>query len=199
MEPVDPSTSTRRRVMVGEYSRRGLWYHSYGSVQNAAPLPFLFCQVFRSMNEANLDHTSPAVTEKTPVVGVVASVVIVEKQDVLLVRGAEGGHMSGWRLPWVLYQGDQPIETATIQGVREQTGLIVRLTDLFDVITHGVADPLTVEIVYGAEEMDGELCPTEFSSEVAWHPLNDLPDLSDRRRYGPFFKRLLDGNGKHWS
>jgi len=105
-----------------------------------------------------------------------AAVVVRREREVLLCRRTIEPYVGHWELPAGYQEVDESIETTAVREVREETGLIVRLTGLLDVITTP-DDPRkpSLLVVYEGVEVDGELCPGEDCDEVAFVPLDELP------------------------
>ncbi|HZJ71987.1 MAG TPA: NUDIX domain-containing protein, partial [Planctomycetota bacterium] len=94
---------------------------------------------------------------------------------------------------------DEAIETTAVREVREETGLVVKLTGLLDVLTT-TDDPRkpAILVVYEAEEVEGELLPGSDADEVAFHALDALPrdvGFSNHRR---ILERLSRGADRRW-
>jgi len=130
-----------------------------------------------------------------------AAVVIRRGREVLLCRRTIEPYAGKWGIPAGYQEVDETIETAAVREVREETGLVVRLTGLIDVFTTP-DDPRkpSILVVYEAEELDGELEPGDETSEVAFVSLDDLPDdgeiafANNRVVLG----RLRDGLERQW-
>lgn len=105
-----------------------------------------------------------------------AAVAVRRGREVLLCRRTIEPYRGQWELPAGYQEVDETIETTAVREVREETGLVVRLTGLVDVITTP-DDPRkpSLLVVFEAEEMDGELRPGEDCDEVAFVPLDELP------------------------
>lgn len=126
-----------------------------------------------------------------------AAVAVLDSGRVLLGRRGIDPHRGAWGLPAGYQEVDESIETTAVREVREETGLIVRLTGLFDVLTT-TDDPrkASLLIVYTGEVVDGELEPGSDCDEVAWHDLDDLPDDVGFRNDRLVLARLSTGAPK---
>lgn len=104
-----------------------------------------------------------------------------------------------WGLPAGYQEVDETIETAAVREVREETGLIVRLTGLVDVLTTP-DDPRkpSLLVVFDAEHVDGELEPGDECSEVAWMSLDDLPHDIGFANNRAVLERLRTGETRRW-
>lgn len=106
-----------------------------------------------------------------------AGILLIEDHRVLLVRRAHQPMAGFWSLPAGFMEwSEHPCETARREA-REETGLDVELTRLFD-IYHGQDDPRTnaILVLYEARRTMGELQAGDDASEVAFFPLIDLPE-----------------------
>ncbi len=118
---------------------------------------------------------------------------------VLCRRGIEPFRGS-WGIPAGYQEVDETIETTAVREAREETGLIVRLTGLLDVLTT-LDDPRKTSLIvlYSGEAVDGELQPGDDAEEAAWHSLDELPDdlgfANDRR----VLERLRDRSPRVYS
>lgn len=129
-----------------------------------------------------------------------AAAVAVRRDDhVLLCRRAIDPFRGTWMLPAGYQEVDEDIESTAVREVREETGLIVRLTGLLDVLT-STDDPrkAAVLIVYSAVEVDGELQPGSDASEAAFHPLSELPDHVGFSNHRVVLERLRKGGQRTW-
>jgi len=128
-----------------------------------------------------------------------AAVAVRRGPAVLLCRRAIEPFRGCWTLPAGYQEVDETIETTAVREVREETGLVVRLTGLLDVLTT-TDDPRkpAILVVYEAEEVEGELLPGSDADEVAFHALDALPrdvGFSNHRRV---LERLSRGATRRW-
>jgi len=128
-----------------------------------------------------------------------AAVVVQRPGEVLLCRRSIEPYAGSWTLPAGYQEVDESIETTAVREVREETGLVVRLTGLLDVLTTD-DDPRkpSVLVVYEAVEVDGELAPGDDASEVAFHALDDLPEPVGFRNHRLVLDRLRRGVPRTW-
>jgi 8-oxo-dGTP diphosphatase len=128
-----------------------------------------------------------------------AAVAVRRGEQVLLCRRAIDPYRGTWMLPAGYQEVDEDIESTAVREVREETGLIVRLTGLLDVLTT-TDDPrkAAILVVYQAEEVDGELLPGSDALEAAFHPLEDLPDNVGFRNHRVVLERLRRGGQRTW-
>ena len=110
----------------------------------------------------------------------VAAAVLVEQDgQVLLVRRVGEPFRGFWSLPaGFINSGEDPAEAAARECL-EETGLSVRVTRLYDIIS-GREHPNGADfvIVYQAEVIDGELQPSDDADAAEWFPRGSLPPLA---------------------
>jgi ADP-ribose pyrophosphatase YjhB (NUDIX family) len=107
----------------------------------------------------------------------VATGVLVEQDGkVLLVRRAVDPKQGWWCIPSGFVEYDEEPEEAARRECKEETGLDVRLTGLFDVY-HYRSDfrGSGILIVYRAEVVGGELQPGDDASEARFFGPDQLP------------------------
>jgi len=128
-----------------------------------------------------------------------AAVVVRREREVLLCRRTIEPFAGHWTLPAGYQEVDESIESTAVREVREETGLVVRLTGLIDVFTTP-DDPRkpSILVVYEAEEADGELEPGEECSEVAWMSLDALPRDIGFANNRIVLERLRKGETRTW-
>ncbi|MBL8091729.1 MAG: NUDIX hydrolase [Anaerolineales bacterium] len=112
----------------------------------------------------------------------VAAAVLIEKENlVLLVRRVNEPFRGLWTLPaGFVNAGEDPAQAAARECL-EETGLIVKIKKVLDVIAgrehERGADFI---IVYSAEVMSGEMFPADDADAVEWFERNHLPQLAFR-------------------
>jgi len=128
-----------------------------------------------------------------------AAVVVRRPDEVLLCRRAIEPFAGSWTLPAGYQEVDEAIETTAVREVREETGLVVRLTGLLDVLTTD-DDPRkpAILVVYEAREVDGELEPGDDAREAAFHRLDALPEPIGFRNHRLVLDRLRRGVTRTW-
>jgi ADP-ribose pyrophosphatase YjhB (NUDIX family) len=108
---------------------------------------------------------------------VAAGTFIHQDGRVLLIKRAVEPEIGKWALPagYVDY-GEDPLEAA-IRETREETGLTVEITGLYDVmLTRSMYQ--VIVIVYEAHPISGELRPLDDADAVAWFAPDALPDIA---------------------
>ena len=112
----------------------------------------------------------------------VAAAVLVEQDGrVLLVRRANDPFRGLWTLPaGFVDAGEDPAEAAARECL-EETGLLVRVKRVVDVIA-GREHPRGADfiIIYAAEILSGELIPADDADAADWFARDQLPPLAFR-------------------
>jgi 8-oxo-dGTP diphosphatase len=110
---------------------------------------------------------------------VAAAVLIEQDSRVLLVRRANEPFRGLWTLPAGFVNGGEDPAEAAARECLEETGLIVNVTRVLDVIAGREhkrgADFI---IVYLAEVVSGELMPDDDADAAEWFARSDLPPLA---------------------
>lgn len=110
----------------------------------------------------------------------VAAAVLIEKDSrVLLVRRVNEPFRGLWTLPAGFVNGGENPAEAAARECLEETGLVVEIKRVLDVIAgrehERGADFI---IVYSAEVMSGEMSPADDADAVEWFERNNLPKLA---------------------
>jgi ADP-ribose pyrophosphatase YjhB (NUDIX family) len=110
---------------------------------------------------------------------VAAAVLVIQDERVLLVRRANEPFRGMWTLPAGFINGGEDPAEAAQRECLEETGLSVRVTRLFDIVS-GREHPRGADfiIVYQAEVIDGEMMPGDDADAVEWFDKNNLPPLA---------------------
>lgn len=105
-----------------------------------------------------------------------AGVLVVEAGQVLLVRRKYEPRAGQWCIPAGFMEAGETPEQSAVRELREETGLIARLTGLFGVYA-GFDDPRVraVLVLYTAERDGGTLVPGDDATEAGWFALDALP------------------------
>lgn len=110
-----------------------------------------------------------------PKVAVIA-VIIVDEQVLLVQRANEPGQ-GKWACPAGFVEYDEAPADAAAREVLEETGLIVRVTQLLEVFPkkdNGLAD---IVIAYAADVVDGTLQAGDDAADARWFTRDALPEL----------------------
>jgi ADP-ribose pyrophosphatase YjhB (NUDIX family) len=110
---------------------------------------------------------------------VAAAVLVTDGELVLLVRRTNEPHRGKWTLPAGFINGGEDPAEAAQRECLEETGLSVRVTRLFDIVS-GREHPRGADfiIVYQAEVIDGEMKPDDDADAVEWFDKKNLPPLA---------------------
>jgi 8-oxo-dGTP diphosphatase len=121
---------------------------------------------------------------------------------IVLVRRAEDPRRGDWCLPAGFMELDETPEECAVREVKEETGLDIRVTELFGVDI-GRDDPRNqvVLIIFLAELTGGEMRAGDDASEVAWYGPGQLPGriafATHRRALGRYFGEQDEQNISH--
>jgi 8-oxo-dGTP diphosphatase len=110
----------------------------------------------------------------------VAAAVLVQKDGrVLLVRRANEPHRGLWTLPAGFINGGEDPAKAAARECLEETGLVVEVIRVLDVIA-GLEHDRGADflIVYEAQVLSGEMSPADDADAAEWFPYDDLPPLA---------------------
>lgn len=112
---------------------------------------------------------------------VAAAVLIEQDGRVLLVRRANEPFRGLWTLPAGFINGGEDPAEAAARECLEETGLHVKVTGVFDIIS-GKEHPRGADfiIVYRAQVIGGELKPDDDVDAVEWFERASLPSLAFR-------------------
>lgn len=110
---------------------------------------------------------------------VAAAVLVKDGSRVLLVRRVNEPFRGMWTLPAGFVNGSEDPAEAAARECLEETGLIVRVSHVHDVIAgrehERGADFI---IVYIAEVIGGEMAPADDADAVEWFEQDHLPSLA---------------------
>ena len=112
---------------------------------------------------------------------VAAAVLIVQDGRVLLVRRANEPFRGLWTLPAGFVDGGEDPAREAERECLEETGLSVRVTRVFDIIS-GREHPRGADfiIVYQAEIISGDMKPGDDADAVEWFDKEHLPEIAFR-------------------
>lgn len=112
---------------------------------------------------------------------VAAAALIVQEGRVLLVRRVNEPFRGLWTLPAGFIDGGEDPAREAERECLEETGLTVRVTRVFDIVS-GREHPRGADfiIVYEAEVMSGDMKPGDDADAVEWFDKNNLPPLAFR-------------------
>lgn len=164
------------------------------------PLIVRFCPRCATGLENRDDHgqarpTCPAcgfIYYRNPVPA--AGVILEHRRRVLLVKRKYDPRAGQWCLPAGFMEYGESPERCAVRELREETGIVGRLTGLFGVYA-GVDDPRvrSVLVLYTAERESGRLRPGDDAVATRWFARGDLPDdiafASHRQALAEYFDR----------
>lgn len=106
-----------------------------------------------------------------------AGALVVENDRILMVRRAHPPRVGWWCLPAGFMEWDETPRQCAVRELREETGLEVELSGIFDVYS-GNDDPRTnaVLVLYLARRVGGELKAADDALEVRFFAFDSLPD-----------------------
>ena len=110
---------------------------------------------------------------------VAAGVLVMRDKEVLLVRRTMEPHIRQWSIPAGFVNAFEDPRRAAERECLEETGLTVRVVDLFDVL-YGREHPRGSDmlLIYRVEIMGGELKAADDADEAGWFTLDNLPPLA---------------------
>lgn len=110
---------------------------------------------------------------------VAAAVLVQEGSRVLLVQRANEPFRGLWTLPAGFINGGEDPAEAAARECLEETGLIVKVTQVHDVIAGREHERgADFVIVYLAEVVSGEMIPADDADAVEWFERSNLPELA---------------------
>lgn len=127
------------------------------------------------------------------------AVVVRRPGQVLLCRRSIEPRRGAWGLPAGYMEVDESPETTAVREVREETGLLVQVTDLVDVL-QTLDDPRkpSLLVVYEAREAGGELLPGDECDELGFFRFDELPEPLAFRNDRLILERLAKGVLARW-
>jgi ADP-ribose pyrophosphatase YjhB (NUDIX family) len=105
-----------------------------------------------------------------------AGVILIEDGKLLWVQRRFEPRKGMWTLPAGFVEYDEHVETCAAREAREETGLEVKITGLFDAYM-AMDDPRAqvVLLLYEARVTGGELQPGDDAAAARWVPLGETP------------------------
>ncbi len=112
-----------------------------------------------------------------PKVAVVAFVT--DEDRLLLVKRIHDPGKGGWALPAGFVDADEDPRLAAARETLEETGLVVQVGRLLDLLHRPDEDGLAdIVIAYEARACGGTLCAADDAADAAWFPRDHLPELA---------------------
>ena len=122
---------------------------------------------------------------------------IIKDGKILLIRRKNEPFKGKWALPGGFVEYGEKVEDAIIREVKEETGLITKIKEIFGIYSDPNRDPRghTVTIVFLLNIITGKLNAEDDADSVKFFNLNKLPDLSfDHRIIIEDIKRRMKNN-----
>lgn len=137
--------------------------------------PLITALKFGSHRRICADDACGFVKFNDPKVAAVAFVI--QDGKVLLVKRGVEPELGKWALPagYVDY-GEDPAQAA-IRETREETGLEINITRLYDVMFYADTNKVIV-IIYQGEPIGGQLSANDDAVAVGWFAPDALPDVA---------------------
>ena len=146
---------------------------------------YKFCP--RCANQLSLEERFGKIRPVCPACGwihfvdpkVAAAVLVTQGESVLLVRRVNEPFRGLWTLPAGFVNGGEDPAEAAQRECLEETGLSVRVTRVYDIIS-GREHPRGADfvIIYQAEVLGGEMKAADDADAVEWFKRDDLPQLA---------------------
>lgn len=110
---------------------------------------------------------------------VAAGVVALSDNRILLVRRVMDPYAGQWSIPAGFVNAYEDPAQAAIRECREETGLLVELGGLFDMLTgREHSRGADILLVYHARVVGGLLQAADDADGADWFPLDKLPELA---------------------
>jgi ADP-ribose pyrophosphatase YjhB (NUDIX family) len=112
---------------------------------------------------------------------VAAGVLVIRDDSILLVRRVNEPYRGLWTLPAGFVNGGEDPAEAAQRECLEETGLSVRVTSVYDIVS-GREHPRGADfvIIYLAEVASGEMAAADDADAVDWFDKQHLPPLAFR-------------------
>ena len=112
---------------------------------------------------------------QNPVVGV--AVIVLQEDHIVLARRARGVYKGAWCIPCGYVEYDEDVRQAAQREFQEETGLLVAVGEVYAVHSnfHNPASH-SVGIWFRGTVLSGTLRPDDDVDQVAYMPLQNLPD-----------------------
>jgi 8-oxo-dGTP diphosphatase len=125
-------------------------------------------------------HTSGPLS---PIVGV-GAVILNEQSEVVLIRRSKEPRGGEWSIPGGRVEWGETLHEALLREVREETGLLVEIGGLIDVVDAVTRSPSGevaghyVLVDFVTRPVGGELCAGSDAAEALWVPYTALSEYS---------------------
>jgi len=144
---------------------------------------FQFCPVCgSSLEHRQVDHKERQVCSSCDYVyyrnpAPAAGVILVENDEVLMVRRKFEPKRGMWSLPAGFLESDEDVEECAVRETKEETNLDIEIVRLLNAYS-AFDDPRTavVLLIYIGKRVGGEVRPGDDASETAFFHLDRLPE-----------------------
>ena len=130
-----------------------------------------------------IDASPHAPAPLSPIIGV-GAVILNEQSEVVLIRRGKEPRRDEWSIPGGRVEWGETLHEALLREVREETGLLVEIGDLIDVVdavTRGPRGEVAghyVLVDFVARPVGGALCAGSDAAEARWVPYADPSEYS---------------------
>lgn len=108
-----------------------------------------------------------------------AGALVVHDGRLLLVKRAIEPYLGCWDIPGGFLEADEHPEVGALREVKEETGLAVRLTELFGIYmgrySYGEEEVHCLNVYFLAEVSGGAELPDDDATDLAWFAPDELP------------------------
>jgi ADP-ribose pyrophosphatase YjhB (NUDIX family) len=107
-----------------------------------------------------------------------AGVLVVNERRLLLVRRGFEPYKDWWDVPGGFLQDGEHPEAGAVRELREETGLIVRLTGMVGIFmdTYGASGDATLNVFYTGEAIGGQETAGSDATSLRWFAPDEIPD-----------------------
>jgi len=110
---------------------------------------------------------------------VAAGVLVLRGNEVLLVRRVLAPYQGQWSIPAGFVNAYEDPQAAAARECLEETGLVVEIEELFDLLTGREHDRGSdIFLVYRARVQSGTLSASDDADQAGWFALDALPPLA---------------------
>ncbi|HXJ00278.1 MAG TPA: NUDIX hydrolase [Micropepsaceae bacterium] len=134
-------------------------------------------------NGSMAQDDAPTPAQASPIVGV-GAVIFNARNEIVLIRRGQEPRAGEWSIPGGRLEWGESVREALLREVREETGLIVEIAGLIDVVDSvmrergGLILHHYVLIDFLAHHASGELVAGTDAAEARWVGLGDLDQYS---------------------
>lgn len=128
-----------------------------------------------------------------------AGVVLLRDRAVCLVKRKFPPRRGLWSLPTGFVEWEEDVRDTAVRETLEETGLLVRLTDVY-AVESGLLPPdrPVLVVLFKAEEIGGELAAGDDAEEAGFFDLEDLPGPVAFAAHRRVLRKLAADLGVPW-